>query len=130
MIKVKFSFYSIVCCPWQYIQETDHRDIKGTVLLVHFMIKHIFLLENMLVQSIHITLATEKPSNKNTLIVLKCYFFNTKQNFCEHSFRKDFARIFLQSYEFSLVILHLLINSQSSRWHKNSRKGFGSRKEE
>lgn len=111
MIKVEFSFDGIICCPQQYIQETDHRDIKGTVLLVHFMIKHNFLLENKLIQSIHITLATEQPSNKNTLIVLKWYFSNTKQVSYEHSLRKHFARIFILSYEFFLTTLHLFINS-------------------
>lgn len=79
MIKVEFIFHGIVYYQ-QHIQETDHREIKGTVLLVHFMIKHKYLMENMLVQSIHITLATEQAWTKNTLVILKCYFFSTKQN--------------------------------------------------
>lgn len=65
MTKVEFSFYSTAHCPWQYIQVTDHRDIKGT-LLVHFMKKHNFLLENTLVQSIQITLE-DQLSNRNAI---------------------------------------------------------------
>lgn len=88
MTKVDFSFYSTACCPWQYIQETDHRDSNGTVLLVDFMIKHNFLLENTLVQPIHITLEGQVSSrniifstpNKTPVLHLGkvlsgCFFF-------------------------------------------------------
>lgn len=71
----------------------------GTVLLVDFMIKHNFLLENTLVQSIHITLA-DQPSNRKVIFsiqnktpvythlgkILSGFFFYSHMNFPQLSF--------------------------------------------
>lgn len=68
MIKVRFSFYSIACCPQQHVQttETSKECGDGAFYDQSFYWK-------ILVQAIHITLASEEPSSQN--IVLKCCGF-------------------------------------------------------